>query len=81
MNYDRYYKVNACAYDRHRTIEFRQHQGSTDYEKISHWVKFLAALVEYSYKHDCPTCTTIEEIPFISNEEKQYFTRRRAALN
>lgn len=80
MGFDRYYKCNAVAYDRHQTIEFRQHQGTTDYEKISHWVKFLAALVEYSFKNECPTCTAIEEIPFLSNEEKAYFTVRRAAL-
>ncbi len=81
MHFNRYFKVNAVAYDRHQTIEFRQHQGTTDYEKISHWVKFLAALVEYSFKNECPTCTTIEEIPFLNDEEKVYFTTRRAALN
>ncbi|MBR0117259.1 MAG: amidoligase family protein [Prevotella sp.] len=80
MRFDRYFKVNAVAYDRHRTIEFRQHQGTTDYEKISKWVMFLAKLVEYSFKYECPTCTTIEEIPFLSSEEKQYFINRRAAL-
>jgi hypothetical protein len=80
MQYDRYFKVNAVAYNRHRTIEFRQHQGTTDYEKISKWVLFLAKLVEYSYKYECPTCTTIEEIPFLSSEEKQYFIMRREAL-
>ena len=81
MRYDRYFKVNAVAYDRHQTIEFRQHQGTTDYEKISNWVMFLAKLVEYSFKNECPTCTTIEEIPFLSSEQKQYFTNRRDALN
>ena len=80
MRFDRYFKVNAVAYDRHRTIEFRQHQGTTDYEKISKWVMFLAKLVEYSFKNECPTCTTIEEIPFLNDEEKAYFTARRAAL-
>ena len=81
LGYRRYFKVNAEAYNRHHTVEFRQHQGTTDYEKISHWVKFLAALVQYSFKHDCPTCTRIEDIPFISDEEKAFFTARRAALN
>lgn len=80
MNFDRYYKVNACAYERHQTIEFRQHQGTTDYEKISNWVRFLAKLVEYSYKHEVTSCTRIEDVPFLTDEEKQYFIRRRAAL-
>lgn len=81
MNFDRYYKVNARAYERHKTIEFRQHQGTTDYEKISNWVRFLAKLVEYSYKHEIVNCTCIEDVPFLTDEEKQYFIRRRAALN
>ncbi len=81
MNGDRYFKVNAASYSRHRTIEFRQHQGSTDYEKISNWVRFLAKLVEYSYKHEITTCTRIEDVPFLTDEEKQYFIRRRVTLN
>ena len=81
LRFDRYHKVNAEAYKRHQTIEFRQHQGTTDYTKIAAWVKFLAALVEYSYKHECPTCNRIEDLPFISDEEKQYFISRRTALN
>lgn len=80
MNYNRYYKVNAVAYERHKTIEFRQHSGTTDYEKISNWVMFLARLVEYSYKHEIETCSSIEEIPFLKESEKVYFINRRAAL-
>ena len=80
MNYDRYYKVNAIAYDRHKTIEFRQHSGTTDYEKISNWVMFLARLVEYSFKHEITTCESIEELPFLKESEKEYFINRRAAL-
>lgn len=80
MNDDRYFKVNAVAYYRHRTIEFRQHSGTVDYEKISKWVVFLAKLVEYSEKKDITTCNTIEEIPFLKESEKQYFINRRNAL-
>src|SRR5574344_489373 len=79
MNYDRYYKVNAIAYERHKTIEFRQHSGTTDYEKIANWVMFLAHLVEYSFKHEITTCESIEELPFLKESEKEYFINRRAA--
>lgn len=48
---DRYYKVNACSFARHKTIEFRQHQGSVEYGKISQWVKFLLNLCEWSKNH------------------------------
>lgn len=77
----RYFKVNAMAYDRHRTIEFRQHQGTTDYDKISNWIVFLAKLVEYSEKHEITTCNSIEEIPFLKESEKRFFINRRNALN
>lgn len=80
MNYDRYYKVNSIAYDRHKTIEFRQHSGTTEYDKIINWILFLAKLVEYSYKHEITTCNSIEEIPFLKESEKLYFINRRAAL-
>jgi len=45
---DRYHKVNLQSYLRQRTLEFRQHQGTTDYDKISHWVRFLVSFVEAS---------------------------------
>ena len=77
----RYYKVNAHAWQRHHTVEFRQHQGTTDFTKIENWVRFLAKLVDYSFKHTCPVCRTIEEIPFLTSTEKQFFISRRNALN
>lgn len=80
MGFDRYYKVNAEAYSRHKTIEFRQHSGTVDYEKIVNWVVFLAKLVEYSHKNEITTCNSIEEIPFLKESEKQYFINRRNAL-
>ncbi len=44
----RYYKVNLQSYLRYKTIEFRQHSGTVEFEKISTWVLFLHNLVEYS---------------------------------
>lgn len=76
----RYYKVNAVAYVRHKTIEFRQHSGTVEYEKISSWILFLARLVEYSYKHEIDSCNSIEEIPFLKESEKTYFINRRESL-
>lgn len=77
----RYYKINGHAYFRHQTIEFRQHSGTTDYEKISNWIAFLAALVKYSEKNEITTCATIDEIPFLNADQKAYFNNRRASLN
>ena len=73
---DRYYKVNAESYTRHKTIEFRQHQGSTNYKKIEMWVKFCAKLVGWSRNN----VFTSEDIPFLNKEEKAFFQSRKDAF-
>lgn len=42
----RYYKLNIQSYYRHGTVEFRQHQGTVDADKIIAWVAFTQAIVE-----------------------------------
>lgn len=42
----RYYKVNLEAYQRHGTIEFRQHSGTLNARKIAAWVRFLAQFID-----------------------------------
>ena len=82
MGGDRYYKVNACSYLRHKTIEFRQHQGSTDFEKISNWVNFCAKLVAWSRKNVLASeVTSIDDIPFLTKKEKTFFKQRAEILN
>lgn len=81
MNGNRYYKVNACSYSRHKTIEFRQHQGSTDFEKISNWVNFCAKLVAWSKKNVLSSeVNSIDEIPFLTTREKSFFKSRAEVL-
>ena len=75
----RYHRVNAEAYNAHKTIEFRQHQGTTNFTKIIHWVKFLGKLVEYSKSNRLTeNIDRIEDIPFLGEAEKNYFCCRRA---
>lgn len=38
----RYYTVNLNAYAIHRTIEFRQHQGTLNANKVINWVQFTS---------------------------------------
>ena len=47
-NHGRYRKVNLCAYLRHGTIEFRQHEGTIDPKTITNWVYFCVNFVEQS---------------------------------
>lgn len=74
----RYHNVNPMSFNRHRTIEFRQHQGSTSFEKISMWVKFCAKLVGWSrYNVFDSEVMNIEDIPFLNKEEKDFFKSRQ----
>ena len=78
---DRYFKINCDSWQRHGTIEFRQHGGTTDYDKISHWAKFCIKLVAWSADNRLKSdIDTIDGIPFLTDEEKAYFKGRKAAL-
>jgi len=72
----RYHKVNPCAWASHRTIEFRQHQGTVNYEKISMWLAFVSKLVEFSKTRLIENVTCVEEIPFLNADEKVFFKAR-----
>lgn len=76
----RYYKINAEAYMRHKTVEFRQHSGTTDYEKISMWVAFLQKLLAYSKHNTIENCYSIDDVPFLTKTEKQFFKNRITLL-
>ena len=77
----RYYKVNPMSINRHGTIEFRQHQGTTDFEKISNWVRFCAELVQWSKENVLSNdALSIDNIPFITESEKAFFKSRANAL-
>lgn len=78
---DRYYKINATAWGRHHTIEFRQHQGSTNYDKIAAWARFCIKLVHWSAENRLTApVASINDIEFLTAEEKAYFSSRSQAL-
>ena len=56
-NNSRYYKVNLQSLNVHNTIEFRQHSGTVEFEKISNWIIFLHNLIDYSKQYVYPTST------------------------
>lgn len=41
---DRYHAINACSYQRHRTIEVRLHHGTVDAFKINNWVRWKSVV-------------------------------------
>ena len=81
FGFDRYYKVNLMAYDTHKTIEFRQHSGTTDYKKIKNWIDFLTAFLTWTLKHEeIMTARSIDELPFLNDAQKQYYNNRKNEL-
>lgn len=45
---NKYYKLNLLTYPRQGTVEFRQHSGTTNGEKISQWIRFCVGFVDSS---------------------------------
>ncbi|WP_201979370.1 amidoligase family protein [Hymenobacter rubidus] len=77
----RYHKVNMQSYFRQRTIEFRQHSGTTNFEKISFWIKFLANLVDFSKQRlVTPALPVSEFATFNQRDIATFYQRRRTAL-
>lgn len=44
----RYVKLNAESFQRHGTVEFRQHSGTVEFEKIGNWIRICGALIDKS---------------------------------
>jgi len=47
---NRYHKLNLTSFQRHGTVEFRQHSGTVEAEKIINWVIFGQAMIEDAVK-------------------------------
>lgn len=63
LEFDRYYKVNAfCAWDRHQTVEFRQHQGTVNSNKIINWVLFTRNFLQRAAYQLIETKNNIDEL-------------------
>ncbi len=77
---NRYHKVNLEAYARHRTVEFRQHGGSTNFTKMSAWIHFLAKMITFAKQGKVQIGTTLQNIPFLTESEKLYFRLRTKKL-
>lgn len=52
--YDRYRTLNVTSYPKYGSLEFRQHQGTLNFEKMLRWVKFGQSMVEASMHFDNP---------------------------
>ncbi len=41
-------KLNVDAFEKHGTVEFRQHEGTLDPDAVEHWVRLTQAFVDHS---------------------------------
>ena len=80
FSHNRYHKVNLEAYARHRTVEFRQHGGSTNFTKMSAWIHFLAKMITFAKQEQVNAGTTLQNIPFLTESEKLYLKIRTKKL-
>ena len=80
FHHNRYHKVNLEAYARHRTVEFRQHGGSTNFTKMSAWIHFLAKMITFAKQGQVNVGTTLQQIPFLTESEKLYLNIRTKKL-
>lgn len=76
----RYYKINPKSYARHNTVEFRQHSGTVEFDKISNWVRFLSNLITFS-EINTITDKTLQGLAAFNNQEiMNYLTQRTNKL-
>lgn len=87
----RYYKVNFAAYHVHGTVEFRQHSGTIEAEKMIQWIRISQAIIERSKRRvtegpDLNYYDFFQAIGLIHNtteteqSTRQYIENRMAAL-
>lgn len=72
----RYLKLNLQSFQRHGTVEFRQHGASTNFLKIKNWILICARLVEFSKQNIL--LTDINQI--LDENLQEYIEDRELAL-
>lgn len=81
FGHDRYYKVNLEAYARHRTVEFRQHGGSTNFTKMENWILFLNRMITFAQYAKVASGIALQNLPFLDDDQKTFFRLRTKKLN
>ncbi len=78
----RYKAVNLQSFMRYGTVEFRQHQGSVNGEKIVQWVKFCAAMLDVSTRRDvrAQSIDALTSALRLDAESQSFFNERAMEL-
>lgn len=70
----RYFKLNIQSFQRHGTVEFRQHSGTTQFSKVKNWIMICARLIEYAKQNG-----VTNNLNHFLNESLQDYMADRAA--
>lgn len=77
----RYKAVSVQPFSRYGTIEFRQHQGTNNADKISNWVAFCVAMTNVTRELDAHSSPeALLAALNMSNEARAYFCERAMEL-
>jgi len=76
----RYMALNLHAYVAHGTVEFRQHQGTLNGEKVVAWIEVGQALIRAAARGDEFEGVALADLLEWSNERREWWRRRIEAL-
>lgn len=78
---DRYYMVNTTSFRKHGTIEVRLHSATTDFVKISNWIKILYQVTRKQVRGEFANLNTFAKKLDLSPELKEYMSNRIKLFN
>ena len=75
----KYYRLNVMSYFRHKSVEFRQHSGTIEFEKIKNWILLLNALVKKAKKHELSPHGNISSLKkIVPSKTFKFYLQRQA---
>lgn len=80
---NRYKTVNLQSFPRYGTIEFRQHQGTHNAEKITRWINFVSAIVSVSRSREIRAAGTFSALVSelnLTSDDAAFFAERAMEL-
>jgi Putative amidoligase enzyme len=79
----RFKTVNLQSFTRYGTVEFRQHQGTHNAEKITNWIRFCIALLDASRTRRVANMATLPALVSalgMSEDSQSFFNERAMEL-